>query len=473
MADAKGSSGKNFGKLGVPALIGGLVLLVPFAFARIASAATKGKPPRLARAMPGKGKREKPAVMEPEPERAAPAPAPAPAAEADAPPVVAPAPPATAIVKPPVVDVKPEVAPDPVPTPPAKPPVPIEKPMFPAIMKWLEQNASQHQDAISNRIKDATQQASRRGTGARGAVTAQILCAAIVDVLPGELLDKLTLDVPESKAVIALCEQSHKPTTPPVTTAEKLSPLREWLKTNATPKQRTDIDAAIPRTTVALSTEQTAMVLCNAVVQTLPGELLAKLKADYPAIKPELAVCEQAAGPPVVEPAPAPPAPAPTPPTPAPAPTPPVVAPSTPTEPAPAPEAKPEVKPDPVPEPPAPPPVAPSPPSVDGREGLPAPPDVVATPPATSLLATPKPPSGFDAAKARELAPKLAKSVADKKYDYSRKLALEFQLAAGIDQDKHYGGETRSAVEAFGVRRPPKALFKPTDPVTYKWADFV
>lgn len=98
---------------------------------------------------------------------------------------------------------------------------------------------------------------------------------------------------------------------------------------------------------------------------------------------------------------------------------------------------------------------------------------MVATPPAAAQLATPKPPAGFDAAKARDLAPKLAKSVADKKYDYSRKLALAFQLAAGIEQDKHYGGETRSAVEAFGVRRPPKALFKPTDPVPYKWADYV
>lgn len=93
--------------------------------------------------------------------------------------------------------------------------------------------------------------------------------------------------------------------------------------------------------------------------------------------------------------------------------------------------------------------------------------------PAAAQLATPKPPAGFDAAKARQLAPTLAKSVTEKKYDYSRALAKEFQIAAGIAADKHYGGETRSAVEAFGVRRPPPALFKPTAAVPYKWADYV
>jgi hypothetical protein len=97
----------------------------------------------------------------------------------------------------------------------------------------------------------------------------------------------------------------------------------------------------------------------------------------------------------------------------------------------------------------------------------PAPDDAAAQP----FVEGPKPPAGFDAALARKLAPQLAKNVTEKKYSYSRKLARQFQTAAGIAAEGAYGGETRGALESFGVRRPPRALFKPTETVPYKWSD--
>lgn len=71
---------------------------------------------------------------------------------------------------------------------------------------------------------------------------------------------------------------------------------------------------------------------------------------------------------------------------------------------------------------------------------------------------------------ARKLATQLANNINNKKYDYARQLARDFQRAAGLKTDGIYGGETRGALLHYGVQRPPLALFKPTETVPYRWA---
>ena len=459
MADA--SKGSGFSKLGVPALIVGAALIVPLGWARIARASGMGKIPRVAREMPGRGKRKPPPAAEPERLPAPPAAAPTrPTADAPALPVS---------------------IPDAVPSPPVPPPVADKPaPIAEAVDKpeqqtplhlWLDKHAGQYKAAI------------RKKLGLEGSddppLTRMALCRAIVEILPGELIDKLEMDFPQIKPELAVCEReaAEVPPAPP-------TPLYKWLDENAIQykaaiRKRLNLDGPG-------EPKLTAMDLCRAAVEILPPELIEKLGADFPQVKPELAICkrEAAAEEPVATPAEeaavpaeeaAPPiAPQDAPPVidvetskPAAAPAPPPPVPELLTPPAPAEAVAAKPAPDPVPVPPAPLPV-PVPVPVPEAVAEASPP----APPATQV-ATPKPPAGFDAARARQLAPQLAKSVKDKKYDYSRKLAREFQLAAGIDPDKHYGGVTRSAVEAFGVRRPPPALFQPTEMVPYKWADFV
>jgi hypothetical protein len=152
---------------------------------------------------------------------------------------------------------------------------------------------------------------------------------------------------------------------------------------------------------------------------------------------------------------PTPPAPAPAPgPAPAPAPEPPAPPPDPepdPTPPAPAPAPGPAPAPAPEPEEPEPP--------ID---------EPIDEPPAPAP--TPQYPAGYDPAKARKLAKQVASNVDRTEYSYSRQLVKDFQKFAGIDIDGHYGGETRGALIHYGVPRPPRALFKPTETVPYRWA---
>lgn len=87
----------------------------------------------------------------------------------------------------------------------------------------------------------------------------------------------------------------------------------------------------------------------------------------------------------------------------------------------------------------------------------------------------PTPPATLDRAKARQLATKVAANVDAKRFDYSRPLVREFQLAAGLSVDGAYGPATKAAVQYYGVRRPPKALFKGADgtlkDVPYRWSE--
>lgn len=77
-------------------------------------------------------------------------------------------------------------------------------------------------------------------------------------------------------------------------------------------------------------------------------------------------------------------------------------------------------------------------------------------------------PAGFNLELARSLAPRVATDVRSKKYDYSRDLMKQFQLAAGLTADGAYGGGTRGALVYFGQNAAPKPLFKPTQTQSYR-----
>lgn len=134
----------------------------------------------------------------------------------------------------------------------------------------------------------------------------------------------------------------------------------------------------------------------------------------------------------------------------------------------------------PPPAPPAPPPfpvVAPTPASVtpsvteerppQERGELPA--DLQALPDA---MPTNTPPAGYDPVKAKSLAKQVAANIVNRGNNYSREMLKQFQNFAGIDVDGVYGGQSRGALEFFGVRRPPPALFKPTTTEPYRWASW-
>lgn len=97
----------------------------------------------------------------------------------------------------------------------------------------------------------------------------------------------------------------------------------------------------------------------------------------------------------------------------------------------------------------------------------PAPPSkLTAAPPPPSKLTT-QAPDGYDPDKARRTAPALAEHLRRKARDYDRRLAKAWQTAAALDADGIYGGATRGALIHYGVRNPPRALFKPTATIPY------
>lgn len=127
-------------------------------------------------------------------------------------------------------------------------------------------------------------------------------------------------------------------------------------------------------------------------------------------------------------------------------------------------------------------------PTIEEITALPLPPSIPEPPPMTTVapaqsapivtqpvptLPSNMPPTGYDPIKARSLAKQVAANITNKRNNYARDLLKQFQRAAGIDQDGIYGGESRGALEFFGVRRPPIALFKPTETQPYKWASLV
>ncbi len=100
------------------------------------------------------------------------------------------------------------------------------------------------------------------------------------------------------------------------------------------------------------------------------------------------------------------------------------------------------------------------------RGELPA--ELATLPPATPTADTP--PEGYDPIKAKNLAKQVASNITNRGVNYSRGLLKDFQRFAGIQSEGIYGGESRGALEFFGVRRPPRALFKPVETVPYRWA---
>lgn len=82
-------------------------------------------------------------------------------------------------------------------------------------------------------------------------------------------------------------------------------------------------------------------------------------------------------------------------------------------------------------------------------------------------------PITYDRQLATNLAPEVATHLrgmaeAGRKYDYNRRIVKAFQQASGIDDDGHYGGETRGALLYFAPSsRPPRPFFKPTQTIPY------
>ena len=97
----------------------------------------------------------------------------------------------------------------------------------------------------------------------------------------------------------------------------------------------------------------------------------------------------------------------------------------------------------------------------------PAPPPPVVAPPPPPAPPVPPIAEGFNPTFATALAPKVATDIGTKRYDYSRALLKQFQVAAGLKPDGAYGGTTAGALAFFLRAAPPKPLFKPTTIVPY------
>lgn len=75
--------------------------------------------------------------------------------------------------------------------------------------------------------------------------------------------------------------------------------------------------------------------------------------------------------------------------------------------------------------------------------------------------------SKFDKVAARRMAPTVANNIANKKASYDRKQLASFQEKAGLTGDGIYGPLSVSALKFYGVKAPPKALFKGGKVSTY------
>lgn len=92
--------------------------------------------------------------------------------------------------------------------------------------------------------------------------------------------------------------------------------------------------------------------------------------------------------------------------------------------------------------------------------------------PAPTSTATP--PSGFDVAVAKSLAPGVNANLIAKGRDrYDRAALKKFQVAAGIAADGLYGGGSRGALIFYGIAKPPNPFFKPTTTAPYPWTAFI
>jgi hypothetical protein len=108
-----------------------------------------------------------------------------------------------------------------------------------------------------------------------------------------------------------------------------------------------------------------------------------------------------------------------------------------------------------------------------GGAAPPAPP--AATPATSAAPPTSSAPPGqgvrtaaYNAAGARQLAPRVASDVRAKGRSYNREQMKEFQRSAGIVDDGVYGGETRGALVFYGVRDAPGPVFRPNQTIAYR-----
>lgn len=71
-------------------------------------------------------------------------------------------------------------------------------------------------------------------------------------------------------------------------------------------------------------------------------------------------------------------------------------------------------------------------------------------------------PGGVDLVLAKSLAPKIESDIIKNKFNYSRAVLTQFQIAAGLAGDGIYGGYTAGALTYFLGHTAPKPLFAPT-----------
>jgi hypothetical protein len=80
----------------------------------------------------------------------------------------------------------------------------------------------------------------------------------------------------------------------------------------------------------------------------------------------------------------------------------------------------------------------------------------------------PQIPAGYDPAKARAGAPAIASHLAKKgPAGYSHEQLKIWQRQAALTPDGVYGGSTRGALIAFGVKSPPRPFFQPVATIPY------
>jgi len=87
-----------------------------------------------------------------------------------------------------------------------------------------------------------------------------------------------------------------------------------------------------------------------------------------------------------------------------------------------------------------------------------------------SVSVEPAGPAGYDPARARLLAPRVATAIRNAPYaSATTTLVRQFQAAAfgSANVDGKYGGGTKGALRYYGVANPPAALYRPTAEVAY------
>lgn len=79
-------------------------------------------------------------------------------------------------------------------------------------------------------------------------------------------------------------------------------------------------------------------------------------------------------------------------------------------------------------------------------------------------------PPGFNPPAAHSMAQRVADDIRSRQYSYDRQLLKDFQRAAGITVDGHYGAGSGQALIFFEARNVPRPLFRPRTAPIYEEA---